>query len=148
MQKVTSNDGTQIAFDVQGSGPAVILVDGALCYRGFGPMPGLAELLEPRFTVYTYDRRGRGDSGNTQSDLSQIVECEVEDLAALIQEAGGSAYLFGASSGGALAMEAAIRLGANKVRKLAMYEAPYDSEEGAPQAWREYQQQLSNLLAS
>lgn len=147
MQKVTSNDGTQIAYTVQGVGRAVILVDGALCYRGFGPMPGLAKLLEPHFTVYTYDRRGRGESGNTQSDPSQIVACEVEDLATLIGQAGGSAYLFGASSGAALSMEAAIRLGERKVRKLAMYEAPFDSEPGAPQDWRAYQQQLNDLLA-
>ncbi len=147
MQKVTSSDGTQIAYDVQGAGPAMILVDGALCYRGFGPMPGLAKLLDPHFTVYTYDRRGRGESGNTPADLSQIVACEVEDLAVLIRQAGGSAYLFGASSGAALAMEAAIRLGESRVKKLAMYEAPFDSEPGASQAWRAYRQQLTDLLA-
>ncbi len=147
MQTVTSSDGTQIAYDVQGAGPALILVDGALCYRSFGPMPGLAKLLEPHFTVYTYDRRGRGDSGNTKSDPSQIVECEVDDIAGLIREAGGSAYLFGASSGAVLAMEAAIRLGEGKVKKLAMYEAPFDSEPDAPQAWKAYRQQLNDLLA-
>ncbi len=148
MQKVTSNDGTQIAYDVQGTGPAVILVDGALCYRSFGPMPGLAKLLEPHFTVYTYDRRGRGDSGNTPDGLSRVVEREVEDLSALIRQAGGPAYLFGASSGAALAMEAAVRLGESMVKKLAMYEAPYDSEPGAPQAWNAYRQQLDDLLAA
>ncbi len=147
MPSVASSDGTQIAYDVQGTGPAIILVDGALCYRGFGPMPGLAKLLEPHFTVYTYDRRGRGDSGNTQSDPSQIVACEVEDIAALIRQAGGSAYLFGASSGAALAMEAALRLGESQVKKLAMYEAPFNSDPGAPQAWRAYRQKLNDLLA-
>ncbi len=147
MLSVTSKDGTRIAYEVQGSGPAVILVDGALCYRGFGPMAGLAKLLEPHFTVYTYDRRGRGESGSASGDRSHIVEYEVEDLAALIQVAGGSAYLFGISSGGALALEAALRLGAGRVKKLAIYEAPYDSEAGAPQAWRQYRQQLADLLA-
>lgn len=147
MQMVPSTDGTSIAYDVQGSGPAVILVDGALCYRSFGPMPGLAKLLEPYFTVYTYDRRGRGDSGKTQSDPSQIVALEVDDLAALIRVAGGSASLFGTSSGGALALEAAARLGANMVGKLAVYEVPFDSNEGAAQAWNEYRQQLHKLMA-
>ncbi len=147
MQTVTSNDGTKIAYDAQGAGPAVILVDGAMGYRGFGPMPGLGKLLEPNFTVYTYDRRGRGDSGNTPTELSQIVEREVEDIAALIRAAGGSAFLFGVSSGAALAMEAAIRLGGGMVKKLAMYEAPYDSDNGAPLAWRNYRQQLKDLLA-
>ncbi len=148
MQTVNSNDGTQLAYDVQGSGPALILVDGALCYRGFGPMPGLAKLLETHFTVTTYDRRGRGESGNTQNGMSRIVESEVEDLAALIRQAGGSAFLFGASSGGALAMEAAIRLGEGMVKKLAIYEAPYNSEAGASQVWKAYRQQLKDFLAA
>ena len=64
MKKVTSSDGTQIAYDKRGQGPALILVDGALCFRSFGPMPHLAELLAPKFNVYNYDRRGRGDSGD------------------------------------------------------------------------------------
>jgi pimeloyl-ACP methyl ester carboxylesterase len=70
MKKVTSKDGTTIAYDTTGKGPAVILVDGALCYRAFGPMPHLAELLAPHFTVYTYDRRGRGDSTNGKPSRS------------------------------------------------------------------------------
>src|SRR5207247_11036502 len=89
MEKVTSKDGTQIAYDRQGTGPALILVDGALCYRSFGPMSGLAQLLAPHFTVYNYDRRGRGDSGDTRP---YAVEREVEDIEALMTEAGGSAY--------------------------------------------------------
>ena len=66
MNTVTSADGTTIAYDRTGDGPAVILVDGAFCSRAFGPMPGLAPLLAKRFTVYTYDRRGRNDSGDTE----------------------------------------------------------------------------------
>ncbi len=143
MSKVISKDGTQIAFEKQGSGRPVILVDGALCYRGFGPMPGLAKLLEPNFTVYTYDRRGRGESGNTQS---YALEREVEDLDALIREAGGEASLFGLSSGACLALETAIRLG-GKVNKLAMYEAPYNEEPGSAQAWREYRKKLNEVLS-
>lgn len=143
MSKVTSRDGTQIAYDKRGQGPAVILVDGALCYRSFGPMTGLAELLAPHFTVYNYDRRGRGESGDT---LPFSLEREIEDIEALIREAGGRAFVFGISSGGALALEAAIRLG-GQIRKLAVYEVPYVS--GAPfeQAWRDYRRELSGLLA-
>lgn len=143
MGKVISKDGTEIAFEKQGSGRPVILVDGALCYRGFGPMPGLAKLLELNFTVYTYDRRGRGESGNTQP---YALEREVEDLDALIREAGGEASLLGLSSGACLALETAIRLG-GKVNKLAMYEAPYNADPGSVQAWREYRKKLDNFVA-
>jgi pimeloyl-ACP methyl ester carboxylesterase len=144
MKKVTSNDGTAIAYDKRGEGPAVILVDGALCYRSFGPMPRLAELLSPHFTVYNYDRRGRGDSGDTQP---YALEREIEDIEALVEEAGGSAFVFGTSSGGALGLEAALKLG-DKIEKLAMYEPPYDSSQAARQAWKEYRKQLAELLAA
>jgi pimeloyl-ACP methyl ester carboxylesterase len=144
MGKATSKDGTPIAFDQSGKGPAVVLVDGALCYRAFGPMATLAKLLAPRFTVFTYDRRGRGDSGDTRP---YALDREVEDIGALTDEAGGSAFVFGTSSGGALALEAAARLG-RKIKKLAIYEAPYNSEEAARQAWREYRKQLDALLAA
>lgn len=144
MNKVTSKDGTQIAYESSGQGPALILVDGALCYRSFGPMPGLAKLLSPHFTVYTYDRRGRGESSN---GMPFAVEREVEDLDALIEEAGGSAFVYGISSGACLALEAAIKLGP-KVKKLAMYEPPYNAEEAAKQAWKEYRKNLAELLAA
>lgn len=144
MKKVISNDGTEIAYDKRGDGPAMILVDGALCFRSFGPMPHLAELLAPHFTVYNYDRRGRGDSGDTQPyRLSR----EIEDIEALINEAGGSAFVFGTSSGGCLALEAAIRLG-NKIKKLSIYEPPYNSDEAMQQAWKEYRKDLAELLAA
>src|SRR5712692_352204 len=93
---VTSKDGTKIAYDKLGDGPAVILVAGALCSRSFWSGPELATLLAPGFTVYNYDRRGRGESGDTQP---YAVEREVEDLTALLEEAGGSAMVFGGSSG-------------------------------------------------
>jgi pimeloyl-ACP methyl ester carboxylesterase len=144
MNTVTSKDGTQIAYETKGSGPAVILVDGALCYRSFGPMPHLAELLAPRFRVYTYDRRGRGESSNSRP---YAVDREVEDIEALIQAAGGSAFVYGISSGACLALEAAVKLG-NKIKKLAMYEPPYNSERNARQAWQEYRKQLAELLAA
>jgi pimeloyl-ACP methyl ester carboxylesterase len=141
---VTSKDGTKIAYEKQGAGPAVILVDGALCYRSFGPMGHLAGLLAPRFTVYTYDRRGRGDSG---SGKPFAVEREVEDIDALIQEAGGSAWVYGISSGACLAMEAALKLG-SKVKKLAMYEPPYNNDDAARQEWKEYRKQLDAAVAA
>jgi pimeloyl-ACP methyl ester carboxylesterase len=142
MNTVTSKDGTKIAYELKGTGPAVILVDGALCYRSFGPMSHLAELLAPRFTVYLYDRRGRGESSN---GLPFSVEREVEDLDALIGAAGGSAFVYGISSGACLALEAAIRLG-SKVKKLAMYEAPYNSDAAFRAEWKSYRTQLAEAL--
>jgi pimeloyl-ACP methyl ester carboxylesterase len=119
MSSVVSADGTTIAYGTAGQGPAVILVDGAMCHRRMGPAGPLAERLADRFTVYTYDRRGRGESGDT---APYAVEREVEDLDALIKQAGGEVYLYGISSGAVLACEAAARLGG--IRKLAVYEPP------------------------
>ena len=145
MKTVTSKDGTTIAFDQSGNGPVVILVDGALQYRAFDQgMAQLADLLAPHFTVIHYDRRGRGDSTDTQP---YALEREIEDIEALIDEAGGLASLYGISSGAALAMEAAIKLSHN-VQKLAMYEAPYNDDANARGAWREYRQQLKEIVAT
>jgi pimeloyl-ACP methyl ester carboxylesterase len=130
---VLSKDGTAIAFDRIGHGAPVILVDAALCYRGMGQSRQLAELLAPHFTVITYDRRGRGESGDT---APYAVEREVEDIAALVSEAGGSAYLWGMSSGAVLALEAAGRL--SGIKKLALYEAPFivdDSRSAIEEQW-------------
>src|SRR2546425_1217488 len=140
MHTVISKDGTKIAYDKEGEGPAVILVAGALSVR----FPELSKLLAPRFTVYNYDRRGRGDSGDTKP---YAVEREVEDIAALLDVAGGSACLYGHSSGAALALEAALRLG-NKVKKLAMYEAPYNDDPKVQHAWGQYIKQLTDALAA
>lgn len=117
---VTSADGTTIGYDRQGDGPPVILVDGALCYRASGPMAAVAALLAGSFTVYTYDRRGRGGSGDTPP---YAVQREVEDIAALLREAGGAAGVFGISSGAVLALDAAARL--RGITRLAVYEAPF-----------------------
>lgn len=144
MGKVISKDGTPIAFDQSGKGPAVILVDGALCYRSFGPMGPLAARLAPHLTVITYDRRGRGESGNAQP---YALDREVEDIEALIDKAGGSALVFGMSSGGCLGLEAALQLG-DKIKKLAMYEPPYNSAPADRPAWKEYRTQLKKLLAA
>jgi pimeloyl-ACP methyl ester carboxylesterase len=144
MKTVKSKDGTTIAFDESGHGPVVILVDGALQYRAFDQgMAQLADLLSKHFTVIHYDRRGRGDSTDTQP---YELEREIEDIEALIEYAGRSAYLHGISSGAALAMEAAIQLN-DKVKKLAMYEAPYNDDDAAQQSWRSYTKQLGELLA-
>jgi pimeloyl-ACP methyl ester carboxylesterase len=144
MNKITSKDGTTIAYEKTGSGPALILVDGALTYRSFGPMPHLAELLAPHFTVFSFDRRGRGESSNSKP---YSVDREIEDIDALIDVAGGSAFIFGTSSGACLALEAAMKLG-SKTKKLAMYEPPYNSEQGAAKAWKDYRKQLAELLAA
>ncbi len=143
MEKVISKDGTQIAYDRLGQGPALILVDGALGYRSLGFGAGLVKELVPHFTVYDYDRRGRGDSGNT---LPYSLEREIEDIAALIQAAGGRAFVYGISSGACLALEAASRLG-DRVKKLALYEPPYRSDAGAREEWQQYWDHLTSCLA-
>src|SRR5258707_531495 len=125
--KVFSKDGTAIAFDRIGNGPPVILIDGALCYRGMGQSGQLAELLAQHFTVFTYDRRGRGGSDDT---APYAVEREVEDIAALLSEAGGAAFVWGMSSGAVLALEAANRL--SGIKKLALYEAPFIVDDTRP----------------
>ncbi|HTI60155.1 alpha/beta hydrolase [Mucilaginibacter sp.] len=126
MTQVTSKDGTLIAYEKTGSGLPLILVDGALCSRDFGPMPKLAQFLAGSFTVFTYDRRGRNESGDTKP---YAAEREVEDIEALINVAGGAAYVYGVSSGAALALAAAAN-GLN-ITKLALYEPPFDvSDEG------------------
>ena len=144
MDTVRSKDGTTIAFDKQGAGPALILVDGAMGTRSGGSKPQLATLLAPHFTVYRYDRRGRGDSGDTKP---YAVEREIEDLEALIDKAGGSAFVYGHSSGACLALDATVTLG-DKVTKLALYEAPYNDDPEAQQAWGEYLKHLTDALAS
>lgn len=116
---VRSADGTTIAYERTGSGPAAILVDGALCHRRLGPSAGLAALLGEHFTVYAYDRRGRGESGDTQP---YSVDREVEDVAAIIDAAGGSAFVWGTSSGALLVLEAAKRI--RGIERVAVYEAP------------------------
>ncbi len=146
MQTVTSTDGTKIAYERDGSGPVVILVNGALgdrtLDRRFKLMSGLAELLSPRFTVVNYDRRGRGESGEAGP---YAPEREVEDIAALIDAAGGTASLFGFSSGGALALRAAAAgIG---VESVAVYEAPFMVDRTDKLPAEDYAARLSELLA-
>jgi pimeloyl-ACP methyl ester carboxylesterase len=140
---VTSKDGTQIAFDKVGSGPAVILINGAMSYRAaFDPtLAQLADLLSKDFTVYNYDRRGRGESGNTEP-FTQVRE--IEDVQALIEDAGGKAMLSGFSSGGAVALEtAAITPG---VSKVAVYEVPFIVDDGR-ETLEDYEGHTSRLVA-
>src|SRR5215831_6841409 len=143
MPAVTSKDGTTIAYDKTGHGPAVIHVAGSLGTRSFG-FPDHARLLASHFTVYNYDRRGRGESTDTRAFA---VEREVEDIEALINEAGGSAYLYGISSGACLVLEAAIML-ESKVKKLALYEAPYNSDPDDSPIWHDYYTKLNKLVAA
>ena len=118
MEQVTSQDGTSIAFDRSGEGPPVVLVCGGSVDRT--SLAGLAALLAPDFTVFNYDRRGRGPSGDTPP---YAVQREVEDIGSVIGAAGGSAFLFGSSSGAALALEAAAS--GIPVTKLALWEPPF-----------------------
>jgi len=125
MNSVTSKDGTTIEFDRSGDGPTVILVCGGSTDRSANAH--LAALLASHFTVLNYDRRGRGDSGDTPP---YAVQREVEDLEALLAEAGGSAFLYGTSSGAALALEAAAR--GLAITKLALWEPPFILENSRP----------------
>ena len=122
LEKVTSKDGTTIAFDRLGSGPPVVLVSGGSVDRQGNA--GYAQLLAEDFTVFNFDRRGRGDSGDT---LPYAIEREIEDIGAVIRAAGGSAHLWGSSSGGALAMLATAS--GLPVKKLAVWEPPYFVDE-------------------
>lgn len=115
-----SRDGTIIAFTKAGSGPPLIIVDGAFCYRENGPATELASALRQHFTVFTYDRRGRGESGDT---APYAVEREIEDLQAIAMEAGAPPFVLGISSGGALILQA-VASGV-RVKKIALYEPPY-----------------------
>jgi pimeloyl-ACP methyl ester carboxylesterase len=146
MRAVRSRDGTTIAFDQSGMGPALILVGGMFEQRTSAfETAQLAQfpLLAERFTVIHYDRRGRGDSTDTQP---YVAEREVDDIAALIDDVGGSAFLSGISSGAALAFEAALALD-GKAGGLAMYEPPYNDDAAARQAWRDFRKQLDAALA-
>lgn len=124
---VTSIDGTRIAYDRDGTGPAIILVGGAMQFRGFDPSTvEMARLLAGQgFTVINYDRRGRGESANA-SDF--FLANEIDDIAALIRVAGRSAALFGSSSGGAIALAAAAA--GLPITKLALWETPLGAENG------------------
>jgi pimeloyl-ACP methyl ester carboxylesterase len=141
MNKVISKDGTEIAFDRTGEGSPIILVVGAFNDRATGAP--LAKLLEPHFTVFNYDRRGRGSSGDT---IPYTVEREIEDLEALIVEAGGSASVFGYSSGGVLSLKAAAH--GLTITKLALYEPPFKIDVNSSRLPADLAMQLAELVSS
>ena len=139
--KVTSSDGTAIAYERAGAGPALVLVDPALGYRRFDSVRGLGERLTADFTVYSYERRGRGDSGDTPP---YAVEREVEDLAAVIAEAGGSASVYGFSSGALLALQAAASGVA--IEKLVLMEPPIGTDDDPADA--AFTAEITDLVAA
>ncbi|MEU3617631.1 alpha/beta hydrolase [Streptomyces sp. NPDC006872] len=139
-KKTISRDGTELAYTSAGQGPAVILVSGAM--SAGGTVAPLARLLADRFTVLWYDRRGRGGSGDT---APYDVRREVEDLAALVDAAGGEAALYGISSGGALVLEAAAS--GLPVRRAAVYETPFAVDEEGVRERAAYTANLTEALA-
>jgi pimeloyl-ACP methyl ester carboxylesterase len=141
MNTVTSADGTAIAYDRAGTGESLVLVGGAFSYRRYPGQVKLAQLLSARFTVYSYDRRGRGDSGDS---ARYAVSREIEDLAAMIGAAGGNAHVWGLSSGAVLALEAAD--GGVPIRKLAIQEPPLVVDPADRQPPGNLHQHLSELI--
>jgi len=140
-KSVVSKDGATIAFEQSGSGPAIVLVSAALADRDGAAK--LARLLAPDFTVLNYDRRGRGSSTDHQP---YAVEREVEDIEALMDSAGGPAYLFGSSSGSVLALEAANKLG-RKTKGVVMFEPPFIIDGSRPPMPEDLSQQIDRLVA-
>jgi pimeloyl-ACP methyl ester carboxylesterase len=142
MEKVTSKDGTTIAFDRSGEGPPIVLVGGALADRSAAS--ALAAHLSPRFTVIAFDRRGRGDSGDT---APYAVEREVEDIEALILSNGGRASVLGHSSGAVLALESA-RTFPGLITKLALYEPPFIVDDSRAPLPADYVTNLDDLVSA
>lgn len=140
--EVTSKDGTAIAFDRSGEGPPIVLVGGALADRSAAAE--LAAQLAPHFTVVAFDRRGRGDSGDT---APYAVDREVEDIGALILDVGGQAFVLGHSSGAALALESARTL-PHRITKLALYEPPFIVDDSRPLLPADYVTHLDDLVTA
>jgi alpha-beta hydrolase superfamily lysophospholipase len=143
IEKVRSADGTEIAYQRDGQGAALVFVDGAFCARNMGPGKTLAPVLRTEFTTFTYDRRGRGDSGDSST---YEPEREVEDLAAVIGAAGGSAFVFSHSSGAILALEAA-RAGL-PINGLVVYEPPVVVDDSRLPVPRDFPERIARLAAS
>ncbi|GAB3258938.1 alpha/beta fold hydrolase [Kineosporia babensis] len=140
MRKVVSRDGTTIAYDAIGEGPPIVLLNGS--FRDHTIFDALVPEIAPHCTVYVYDRRGRGESGDAPT---YTVDREIEDLQAVIDEAGGQAVVFAGSSGANLALRAAVA--GTTITKLALHE-PYFRVEGFPQPPADFAQQLDALLAA
>ncbi|WP_323791445.1 alpha/beta hydrolase [Nocardioides sp.] len=141
-QTTTSSDGTRIAYEVRGDGPPVVHVTGAICHRTFGPVRSGAKVLAQAFTVATYDRRGRGDSGDSPS---WSLEREVDDISAVIAELGGTALLYGHSSGAVLALHAAHRL-SHQVERVVLYDASWAADEADAATYADLRGEVGDLL--
>ena len=139
----TSRDGTTIAFTKRGSGPPLIIVDGAFCYRENGPATELAKVLAQHFTVFTYDRRGRGESADT---APYAVEREIDDLRTLTREAGVTPFAVGISSGGALLLQAAAS--GVGVKKMVLYEPPYLAGPNGPRSLEDARNRLQSFVSA
>lgn len=142
-RRVRSKDGTSIAYDSAGDGPALILVGGAFSYRRYKSWLQLVELLAPRFRVVNYDRRGRGDSGDAPE---YAVEREIEDLAALVAETGGTADVFGMSSGAVLALRAAAA--GVPLRRAVLYQPPFSVDASGHLPPPDFERRLGELTSS
>lgn len=138
-----SADGTRLAYEVLGDGPPLVYVTGAICHRRFGPVASGVKVMSRSFRVLSYDRRGRGDSGDSEP---WSMEREIEDISALIDALGGQASLYGHSSGGVLAMHAAHRLG-ERVQTVVLYDASWSADEGEAQEYAELRSEVDTLLA-
>jgi pimeloyl-ACP methyl ester carboxylesterase len=144
MSTVTSKDGTKIAFDAWGDGQPLIMIDGATAYRDLNPVNAeVGQLLGGEFRVYAYDRRGRGESTDT---APYAVQREIEDLAALIDHAGGPAFVFGWSSGAVLALDAAAA--GLPISRLAVFEPPFVVDASRPPLPADYVQRLEDAVAN
>lgn len=141
VQQVRSSDGTAIALETIGEGPAVVLVDGAFGTRTSGPNVAMATLLAPHFTVHHYDRRGRGGSGDTPPYETAR---EIEDLGSVLHAAGDAAYVYGTSSGGNLALRAAAA--GLPIRKLALWEPNFVVDGARPPLPGDYVPHLRELV--
>jgi pimeloyl-ACP methyl ester carboxylesterase len=142
-RSTTSRDGTAIAFTKRGSGPPLIIVDGAFCYRENGPSTELASVLAQHFTVFNYDRRGRGASGDK---APYTVDREIDDLRAVAMEAGGTPFILGISSGAALTLQAAAS--GVDAKKIALYEPPYLSDGNPPRSFDGVKNRLQSLVSA
>lgn len=143
MSTVTSSDGTRVAYEINGSGPPLLLIDGAFCSRAFGPMRELSSLLSARFSVVTFDRRGRGQSDDT---TPYAVERELEDLQAIAGAIDQPLYVYGTSSGAVLAARA-VAAGL-PTKKLALHEPPLYLDGTCYPSPPDFQQQIADHLAA
>ena len=141
-QTTTSADGTRLAYEVHGDGPPLVYVTGAICHRTFSPIRSDVKVLARAFRVLSYDRRGRGDSGDSGS---WSLDREVEDISALIDELGGRALLYGHSSGAVLAMHAAHRLG-ERVQRVVMYDASWAADDAGVATYADLRAEVDTLL--